>query len=223
MSNQKDQKKDRSINTSLLIVFIILILLIGLGGFFLGRWLYDHSTKTEVTDVFEIDEGAEANNRLLKLLNDNINKTKVGEEKPASEITTFSFKEKHFYITGCSDVTIYQYDLNLTTKSYTSTKEALDFIMKNDVEGEYEITLNRYTPSESNEFVTRYVTENVTGPYRIGVLGEDKYAFATLLNGEQITVIDGDTLSDTLQANYSPKVINKTDPLFNIYKYLVTK
>ena len=71
--------------------------------------------------------------------------------------------------------------------------------------------------------MTRYVTENVTGPYRIGVLGEDKYAFVTLLNGEQITVINGDTLSDTLQANYSPKVINNTDPLFNIYKYLVTK
>ena len=216
-------KKERNVNVLGIVIGLILVITIGLGGYFLGRWLYDHSAKVEVTDVFETDEAAEANNRLLKLLNDNINKTKIGEEALANEITSFSYQNKHFYISGYNGATVYQYDLNLESKSYTTTKEALDFVMKNDVEGEYEITLNRCTLVGSNEFVSKYITDGVSGPYHIGQLGEEQYAFATLLKGEQITIINGVALSVTLQTDYSPLVINNTDPLFNVYKYLVTK
>ncbi len=147
----------------------------------------------------------------------------MGEETLANEVTSFSYKEKNFYISGYNGSTVYQYKVDLSSISLSSTPDALDYLKEHDVEGSYDITLNRCTPYESNDFTTKYVSEGVTGKYHIGAFGSKQYAYATLLKGEQITVINGDTLTDTLSSTYTPTTINNSDPLYSIYKYIATK
>lgn len=221
-NNNKNQKKEKKfqINFTRLIILLIVLLLIGLGAFFLTRYFINNSKTTDNTP--KDNEGEVVQTRLLKLLNDNINKTKMGEETLANEITSFSYVDKHFIISGYNGQTVYKYDVDLTSKGFTSTKEALDFLKETDVEGNYEITLNRCESSSSDEFATKYVTEGTTGKYHIGQFVETKYAYATLYKNDQITVINGDELSDTLSSTYSPLVITNKNELFSIYKYIAT-
>ena len=213
------EKKDSDINVPGLIIAMILLIGVCVGGFFLGRWMISQASTKKDDDTAEVKATTD---RLLKLLNDNITKTKVGEETLANEVTSFSYSEKHFYISGYNGSTVYQYDVDLTSKSFTNTKEALDFLKDNDVD-EYDIGLNRCTPTESNDFVNKYVTEGVTGKYHIATYGTDTYAYATLLKDQQITIINGAVLSDTLNSSYSPITISNSDPLFKVYSYLATR
>ena len=213
------EKKDSDINVPGLIIAMILLIGVCVGGFFLGRWMISQASTKKDDDTAEVKATTD---RLLKLLNDNITKTKVGEETLANEVTSFSYNEKHFYISGYNGSTVYQYDVDLTSKSFTNTKEALDFLKDNDVD-EYDIGLNRCTPTESNDFVNKYVTEGVTGKYHIATYGTDTYAYATLLKDQQITIINGAVLSDTLNSSYSPITISNSDPLFKVYSYLATR
>lgn len=216
----KVEKKESKVNVPGLIIALVLVVLLGIGIIFLTRWFFANSNKTD--DTTEVDEGEVSTNRLLKLLNDNITKTRLENEALANEVTTFSYIDQHFYIGGSNGTTVYQYDVDLSSKTFANTKEALDFLKENDVEGQYDITLNRYINSDSNEFTSRYVTDGVSGKYHIGQLGPNKYVFATLLKDEQITVINGDLLSDTLEVTYSPTTISSGDALYSVYKYIAT-
>lgn len=213
------EKEESNVNVPGLIIAILLLIAVCVGGFFLGRWMISQASTKPNDETVEVKATTD---RLLKLLNDNITKTKVGEETLANEVTSFSYSEKHFYISGYNGSTVYQYDVDLTSKSFTNTKEALDFLKDNDVD-EYDIGLNRCTPTESDDFVNKYVTEGVTGKYHIATYGTESYAYATLLKDQQITVINGVTLSDALNSSYSPITISNTDPLFKVYSYLATR
>ena len=215
------KEKDRDFNVLGLVITLVLIALISVGAFFLSRWLINSTKKDDTPKEDTITEGY--HDRLLKMLNDNIDKTKLDGETFASEVTSFSFKEKHFYISGYNGSTVYRYDLDLSSKSYSSAEQVLEFVYINEVEGLFDITLDRCTNVESNEFDNRYVTEGVSGKHHIAQFGAEKYVYATLLKGEQITLIDGVTLSDTLQADYSPTTINSSDNLYKLYKYIATK
>ena len=215
------EKKDRSFNVAGLVITLVLIVLISVGAFFLSRWLINNTKKDD--DTTQVDHSEEYHNRLLKMLNDNIDKTKLDGEVFASEVATFSYKEKHFYISGYNGSTVYRYDLDLSSRSYANAEEALEFVYTNEVEGLFDITLDRCSSVESPEFDNRYVTEGVSGKRHIGQFGSEKYVYATLSKGEQITLIDGVTLSDTLQADYSPIIINSSDNLYKLYKYIATK
>ena len=225
MKNKVIKEKEQSnVNVPGLIIAMILLIAILIGGFFLGRWFIANSTtKQDENTTPVVDEGKETADRLLQLLNDNINKTKMGDEPLASEVTSFSYKEKHFYISGYNGGTVYLYNLDLSSQSLNTTKEALDFVKTNTIEGSYDITLNRCTPSESNEFTSKYVTSGVSGKYHIATFGSEQYAYATLLKDEQIVVINSDTLSDALSSTYSPLTISSGDPLFNVYKFIASK
>lgn len=215
------EKKDRSFNVAGLVITLVLIVLISAAAFFLSRWLNNNTKKDD--DTTQVDHSEEYHNRLLKMLNDNIDKTKVDDETFASEVTTFSYKEKHFYISGFNGVTVYRYDLDLTSKGYSNIEEALEFVYTNEVEGLFDITLDRCPKVDSNDFENRYVTEGVTGKHHIGQFGSEQYVYATLFKGEQITLIDGAPLSETLQADYEPITINSNNKLYNLYKYIATK
>ena len=219
---KKKEKEQSNVNVPGLIIAMILLIAICVGGFFLGRWFIANSTTNQGDDVNEPSEGEKAANRLLEVLNANINKTKAEGESLASEVTSFSYKEKHFYISGYNGSIVYQYDLDLSSQSYATSKEVLDYLMVNDVEGSFDITLNRCTPTESNEFVSKYITSGVSGKYHIATFGSGQYAYATLLKGEQITVINGDALSATLDASYTPLTLNSGDPLFEVYKSIAS-
>lgn len=220
---KKKEKEDSNVSIPGLIIAMLILIAVCLGIFFLTRWFITNSRTPQEEVTEPVDENKVTTDRLLKLLNDNIDKTKVGEETPASEITSFSYQEKHFYISGYNGSIVYQYDLDLSSQSYVTCKEALDYIMVNDVEGSYEITLNRCTPIESSEFVNKYITSGVSGKYHVASFGSEQYVYATILNDEQIIVINGDTLSDTLDASYSPLTLNSGDPLFDVYKYIANK
>lgn len=215
------KEKDRDFNVLGLVITLVLIVLISVGAFFLSRWLINNTKKDDSPKEDTITE--EYHDRLLKMLNDNIDKTKLDGETFASEVTSFSFKEKHFYISGYNGSTVYRYDLDLSSKSYSSAEQVLEFVYTNEVEGLFDITLDRCTSVDSNEFDNRYVTEGVSGKHHIAQFGAEKYVYATLLKGEQITLIDGVTLSDTLQADYSPITINSSDNLYKLYKYIAAK
>lgn len=216
------EKKDRDFNVAGLVITLVLIALISVGVFFLSRWFINRSNKSD--DTTQVDPKIEEyHDRLLKMLNDNIDKTKLDGEVFASEITTFSYKEKHFYISGYNGSTIYRYDLDLSSKSYSNTEEALKFVYLNEVEGLFDITLDRCSSVESSEFDNRYVTDGISGKHHIAQFGAEQYVYATLLKDEQITLIDGVTLSDTLQADYSPITIDKNNNLYSLYKYIATK
>ena len=224
MKNEPIKKKEKersNINVLALIIGTILLIAICIGAFFLGRWFIAKSS-TKQDDTVETNNGEATTNKLLELLNKNINKTKMGEEAPANEVTSFSYQEKHFYISGYNGDTVYQYDLDLSSQSLSTTKDALEYINNNDIEGKYDITLNRCVPYQSNEFVNKYITGGVTGKYHVGTFGNEQYVFATLLKGEQITIINGDTLSDTLNVSYSPLTISSGNPLFDVYQYLAS-
>lgn len=221
---KKEEKKQSKINVLPLILVLALLIPVILGGIFLGKWFIENSTTNKEDDESaQTVEAVETANRLLELLNDNINKTKIGSETLANEVTAFSYVEKHFYISGYNGSTMYQYNLDLSSTTLNTTKEAVDFLKRNEIEGNYDITLNRCTPTESEEFTTKYITEGVTGKYHVASFGIKKYAFATLLNNETITVINGDTLSDTLANEYKPLTIKSSDPLYRVYKLIVNK
>ena len=218
---RKIEKKESNISVLRLVITLVLIVLISIGAFFLARWMINSTKKNDTPDTTEQSE--KYHNRLLEMLNDNINKTKMGDEALANEITTFSFKNNHFYIYGFNGATVYKYNLDLSAKGYTNAKDALDFVLDNEIEGKYDITLNRFAICSSEEFNNKFITEGVKGKYHIGQYGEEKHAYATLLKDEQITIISDDLLSDTLNASYSPTIINKNDSLFGTYKYLAEK
>ena len=218
---KNEEKEQGNVNVPGLIITIVLLIALCLGIFFFVRWIFTRSSTTD--DVVEVNEEKEINDRLLKLLNDNINKTKIGEETLAYEVTSFTYSEKHFYISGYNGSTVYRYNLDLTTTSLATTKDALNYLKENEIGGSYDITLNRCTPSESNEFVAKYVGEGVESKYHIATFGSEKYAYATILKNNVITVINGDVVSDTLSVGYTPLTISNSDPLFNVYKYIATK
>lgn len=209
------QEEDKKANKVGLIIAVILIVIVSAGLIGFAFWLINQDVVTEV------DDSGKTKNSLLKLLNDNITKTKVGDEKLADEITTFSYVDKHFYIAGSNGTTVYQYDMNLTGESLETPKEALDFIIDNDVEGKYEVSLTRWTPSESNEFKNKYVTQGAEGKYHIGQFESSSVVFATLLKDEQITVINGDKLDSVLLDGYTPTVITKESALYSAYLSLI--
>lgn len=222
MKDKRIKKEESNTNVPGMIISIFLLIAVIVGLFFFIRWFVG-TLNNKGDDTTEKSDGEKANNKLLSLLNDSINKTKIGDEKLANEITSFSYLEKHFYISGYNGNTVYQYDLDLSSKTLANTKDALDFILDNEIESSYDISLDRYTPIESNEFVTKYVGEGVKGKYHIGQMGSEQCAFATLLKDEQITVINGAALSDALSSIYSPTIINKTDSLFSVYQYIASK
>ena len=211
------QEEEKKAYGPSLIIAVILIVIISAGLIAFVFWLINQ----DFSDQQKRED--KVTNSLLRLLNDNITKTKVGDEKLADEITTFSYSDKHFYIAGASETTIYQYDMNLDGESLAGTKEALDFIINNEVIGKYEVSLTRWTPVESNDFTTKYVTDGVKGKYHIGQFESNTLVFATLLNDEQITIINGDILDDVLLNSYKPTIIKKDNSLYSDYLSLVNQ
>lgn len=216
------EEKERNFSVLGLIITIVLIVLISVGAFFLSRWFINSTKKNDEPPQSET-KVEDQYDRLLELLNDNIGKTRLDGESFANEVTSFSFKENHFYISGYNNSTVYRYDLDLSSKGYSKIDDALDFINDNKIENAFEITLDRCKQVESTDFNNKYVTEGVKGKYHIGQLGPNQYVYATLIKEEVITLINGVTLSDTLEASYSPVTINSNNSLFKLYKYIATK
>ena len=216
MSERKDNKKRNSI-IRIIVLIVLLIALIILVFFLIGRFVKpnNNSQDDEVSENYE-----ESYNRLLKVLNDNINKTKVDGEQEASKLLSFSYNENHFYISGYNDEIVYYYDVDLSSKSLASSKEAYDYVIKNDIEGLFEITLDRYSPTSSTEFTSKY---SMDGLYKIGQLGSSTKVFATLYNNSSIVVMNGVELTTALDNNYGATAMIETHPLYQIYKYIATK
>ena len=198
-----------------LIIAVILLIVISVGLIVFVYWLINQDFTTEVS------EKENKKNSLLKLLNDNITKTKVGEEQPADEITTFGYTNNHFQIAGCNKTTVYQFDIDLSNESLATPKDAFDFVSDNDVDDKYEMSLTRWSLAQSDEFNSKYVTAGVEGKYCVGQFETQTIVFATFMNDEKISVINGDSLTNVLSDSYKILEIKKDNPLYDIYKNII--
>ena len=209
------QEKQKKVNVPGLIITIILFTTLCLCLFFLiGRCTNKKPVPNDDTaeNTLELEY-----NKLLKVLNDNVNKTKVDGEQEASRLLSFSYSDSHFYISGSNDATIYYYDVDLSSKSLATTKDAYDYVIKNDIEGLFEITIDRYVPTSSSEFAIKY---SMNGIYKIGQLGSSTKVFGTLDNGSSIVVLNGVELTAVLSDNYEAYAVIETNSLYQMYKYI---
>ena len=212
------KEKQSNVNVPGLIIAIILFVALCVGGFFvIGRCSRNNQPKEDETseNTSEVEY-----NRLLKVLNDNVNTTKVEGEKEATAIVSFSFKESHFYISGVNEDILYYYDVDLNSQTLENTKEAYDFVIKNEIEGHYDILLDRYSFTASSEFANKFTG---AGKAYVGELGPLTKVFMTQMEGDYIYVINGDSLEDTLKDEYTPTIISNQDSLYPIYEYIANK
>lgn len=200
---------------------IALIMLVGLiiGGYFLSQYLISYFSNTE-NNQEEIYQNDESYNKLLNILNDQIDKTRIGEESPANEVTSFSYQSNHFYISGYNSVTIYLYDINLSSQSISNDEEAFLFMMDETSFTSYSVSLDRYPSSSSDEFINKYGND---GKYHIGEMGIVKKVFATMKYNSDILVINNENYTSVMQDTYNPTSIHSNHKLYNIYKYLIER
>ena len=219
MERKIKNRKDRHFSPVGLIFAIILFIGFGMGSFFLYRyvigpsWFYTNDSTTSQQDI----ESENQYNKLLAILNSGLETS----EAKADTLISFSFESDHFIISAKCTNKIYAYDVNIGER--TDTKQALDFVLSHDLNGEYTVDINRYNVSSSTDFDNKYITSGVTGKYCIGEQGTTNIVFATIRNGGEITVINGVELSTALLDSYSPTKIVSSNPLFNLYNYIIGK
>lgn len=219
MNNKITKKEESNVNKPGLIISLFILVGVIVGLFFFIRWLINDRFASNNGD--ESGEVASNYNKLLRILNDDIKATRIGEEKLANELTSFSYNENHFYISGYNSETIYYYDVDLSSESLTDVDAAYDFVLSHNIEGNYAITLQRYSEKPATDFIAKY---GESGKYHVGQIGaSSEKVFATMKKDEAILVMNGVTLSDALDDSYSPISIAKSDSLYNIYNYIATK
>ena len=147
----------------------------------------------------------------------------MGSEADATEITTFTFNENHFYIGGYNGSTIYNFDADLSSKGFTNLKTAYDFMMDGYVQTEFTITLDRYTPTSFDAFANKYITEGVLGKVHVGQIGTYSMVNATLMKNNSISIFFDVELSTALGDGFSPITIQSNNELYPLYQYLITK
>lgn len=211
----KKEEKDNKGKIIGIVVGMLLLVALCLVGFFLIGWFSRTNPSKEDPNV------EEHYNRLLKVLNDDVNKTKADGETEATSLLSFSFKDDHFYISGCNDDVIYYYDANLSSQSLGDKKEAYDYVIANEIENHFEITTTRYSFSSSSEFENKYITEQkMNGKYKCGQYATLSKVFGTLEKESTIYVFNGVGIDETLLDGYNPTKIEKENPLFGIYNYI---
>lgn len=211
----KKEEKQSNINVPGLIITIILVIVLCLLGFFIiGRF-----SKPSSDDITE-NESAIGYNRLLKVLNDNVKTTKIEGEKEATTLLSFSYNENHFYISAYNEDIIYFYDADVSKELLTSLEDAYNFVLNNDLEGDYDISLDRYTEVTSNEFVAKYGSE---GKYKVGTLGTTTKVFGLVQKESSIEVFNGVDLTTALDDSYTSMSFKDGDSLYPVYNYIVSK
>ena len=219
MNNKITKKEESNVNKPGLIISLIILVGVIVGLFFFIRWLINDRFASHDDD--ESGQVASNYSKLLKVLNDDIKATRIGEESLASEVTSFSFDNNHFYISGYNGETIYYCDVDLSSESLLDNESAYEFVINHNIEGNYAITLQRYSERATTDFVAKY---GESGKYHVGQIGaSSEKVFATMKKDEAILVMNGVTLSDALDDSYLPMSIAKSDSLYSIYNYIATK
>ena len=224
MKNKSVRKEEKTYSLKGLIILWVLSIAIGIGLFFLLRYLLglnkDDSGQKE-PDTSE-NVSVEYNN-LLKLLNAEITATSLIENEKANNVVSISFTDNYFYISGVNETYAYDYKIDLTSKGYSSIKEAYDFVKYGNVGNEFAKELTRWSIADKTSFETKFVTEGITGKYMVGEITSNTVVYATLKSGDnKISIIHGDQLNDVLNESYSAKIVDLNDPLFQIYSYIVS-
>ena len=215
MSIIKDNKKD---NKKRNVVLAILSTLLITGIVILMFFLLGRCSNSSNNDN---NSGAQENyensyNKLLSLVNSNINTTKVIDEESANEIISFSYDDNHFNISAVNDELLYIYDIDLN-QSFADTYQAYRYIVDNDInDDDYLISLIRLNKVEDNNFVNTYIPSNYIGKYQVGSILSKKYASFTILLDDDIKVLN----NIELPTSETPINIDKNNSLFGIYEYI---
>lgn len=219
MQKNKIEKKERHFSVVGLIFAFILIIGIGVGSFFLYRYVigpafdnFNNPTEPATSNDSEVKY-----NKLLTILNDGL---EPSEEK-ASSLLSFSYQSEHFFISGKTTSKVYSFDIDIGVQE--NTNKALDFVITSESLSLFDREMSRYNQTSSTDFNNRYLTSGVTGKHSVGNQGAVNRVFATLRSGNQITVINNVDLSTALDESYTSIKINAGEPLFKIYNYIVTK
>ncbi len=163
--------------------------------------------------------------KLLKILNDKINETKVIDKESVNSITTFMYKNNKFHIAGYNDTYVYDLSLNVTT-GVSDEIEAYNYIISDDTTS-YELDyIDRLDISTSSSgFTDKYLTDGYTYKSVISSVGPITSVYMTRMDNasKDISLICGDDLDLTLSDSYVIKVINKEHQLHDIYQYLLSK
>ena len=219
MQKNKIAKKERHFSVVGLIFAFILIIGIGMGSFFLYRYViapafnnFNNPTEPEVIDDSEVKY-----NKLLNILNSDLET----EEEKANTLLSFSYQSDHFYISAKASSKIYSYDIDIGAQE--NINKALDFVITSESLSLFDREMSRYNQTSSTDFNNKYLTSGVTGKHSIGNQGAVNRVFATLKSDNQITVINNVDLSTSLDDSYELLKINSGEPLFKIYNYIVAK
>lgn len=214
MDDKVAKKKESTVNKGGLVVAILILIGLIVGGYFLVRYIIDFFTNQE-TETSDKEE--ESYNKLLTILNNEVSKSASPGEKKASKLLTFDYSNSdHFYISGVNNVTIFSYDIDLSSiSSINDIDTAYNYVINNDLSG-YVTTVTRYTLEDFSELNNKYPSSNV----KTGTLVSATKVFGTLLINNNINIINGDELSVVLDNSYSPKTINSSSSLYNLYKYV---
>ena len=215
------KKEDRSYEPAGLIIALLIIIGLGVGGFFLYRYVIgpyiDNYLNPTVSEPTETDNSEVQYNKLLKVLNDQL----LDSETKANELVSVTYQSQHFMISGYTSDQIYYCDISLG--DYADTKAALDVIVNAEDFSLYTIEVTRYTRLASDELDNKYFTSDASGKRAIGNLGSVDKAFMTCKTGEEIKVINNVDLSEATNDSYSPLLIGKTNSLYKFYSYIASK
>lgn len=220
MKNKIEKKEDeQNVNVGGLIIAILLIIALGVGGFF----FYKYVIGPFITGFITTPDGEPADttspvqyNRLLQVLNSQV---PDGDDK-ASSLISFTTSSHHLCISGYTGEYICYVDITTVGQ-----EDTFNFVMDTDLDsGNSSSIYNRYTEKEGiTEFSDKFVNSNTKGKYYLGNIGPVEKVFATLLNDQEISVFNGVDKTTCLTDGYTPTKVNSSDAHFPLYKYIASK
>lgn len=217
----KKKKEDREYEPAGLIVALLIVIGLAVGGFFLYKFVIgpyiDNYLNPSPSEPAEINNSEVEYNKLLKVLNDQL----LDSETKATGLVSFTYESQHFMISGLTSDKVYNCDISLG--DYADTKAALDVIVNAEDFSTYTIEVTRYNKTSNDEFTNKYFTGEVAGKHAVGNLGSVTKAFMTSKLNDEIKVINNVDLATAVSDGYTPLLIGKTNSLYKLYSYIVSK
>lgn len=224
---QEDQKKKRNERIVSIVVFSVLGVAILTGLIILFIWLAnkakelplpDDSLPQEQEEV--IDDKSSEYNRLLQLVNTEVNNYSY---TPATSVVSFDYKDDKFYISARNEYDVYNYEIDMTSISYPTIEEAIEYLLDNDPTSSMAKALEKSSVCEiPSNFFNKYLAGDKKSWSAATEVGEKIYITSTIYDktSKDIKVIYDTSLDILMDDSYIVTTIEQTSEVYPIYKYI---